>query len=96
MQGMSALTCLDSINKANQHKESDKLIIGDSFGNVMTLEININDLSANNTKPDLVDPQKRVIDLENFKHSLIKKKIHDEAVTKVGFKILREKLLIFF
>lgn len=67
----------------HQHKESDKFIFGDSFGHVMTLELNSNDLSYNNTKADLVDSQKRVLDLENFKDSFVKKKIHDEQVMKV-------------
>ena len=83
--GMAALTCMDTIWKHNQHKDFDKLIFGDSFGNIMTMEINLNDLTSNNTKPDLVDPTRRTIDPENLKNSMIKKKVHDEAVTKIQF-----------
>ena len=80
---MTALTCIDSINKFNQCKETDKIIMGDSFGNIMTLKIHVNDLSANNTKPDIIDPRCRTVDFDHIKSSFIKKKIHDEAVTKV-------------
>jgi hypothetical protein len=59
--------------------------MGDEFGNIMTLEINSNDLSSNNTVPDIMDPNKKLVDYERFKSSIIKKKIHDEAVTKVLF-----------
>ena len=57
--------------------------MGDSFGNIMTLKIHVNDLSANNTKPDMIDPRCRTVDFDHMKSSFIKKKIHDEAVTKV-------------
>lgn len=64
--------------------ESDKMIFGDTFGNIMTLEINVNQVSYNNTKPDLVDPHKRVLDLDDFKDTFVKKKVHDQAVMKVN------------
>ena len=83
IQGLSNLTCIDSINKHNNHKESDKVIIGDSFGYIMTLEVNSIDLAPNNTVLDLVDPTKKVVDFERLKHAFIKKKVHDESVTKI-------------
>lgn len=83
IQGLSALTCIDSIDKVNSHQESDKLIFGDTFGNVMTLEIDLNHMSYNNTKPDLVDSHKRVLDLDDFRDVYVKKKVHDQAVMKV-------------
>lgn len=83
IQGLSNLTCIDSVTKQNTHKECDKLIFGDNMGNIMTLEVNINDLASNNTVPDLVDPTKKVIELERLKNSFVKKHVHDEAVTKV-------------
>lgn len=81
--GVSALTCIDSIDKVNGQQESDKMIFGDTFGNVMMLEVNLSQVSYNNTKPDLVDPLKRVIDLDDFRDKFVKKKVHDEAVMKV-------------
>lgn len=84
IQGLSALTCIDSFDKVNSHQESDKIIFGDTFGHVMTLEISLNHLTFNTTKPDLVDPQKRVLDLDDLKETFVKKKIHDEAVMKVN------------
>lgn len=83
VQSMANLTCIDTIHLPSKIKDTDKVIVGDSFGYIMTMEINVNDLSSNNTKPDLMDPTKRVIDLEGMKRLFIKKKIHDEAVTKV-------------
>ena len=102
------MTCIDSIYKTNQSKDTDKLIVGDSFGNIMTFVnfldinfnwsrrsklisylilyykiININELSSNNTKPDIIDPTKTVVQLDNVKNEFVKKKIFDEAVTKV-------------
>lgn len=59
------------------------MLFGDTFGNVMTLEINVNQMSYNNTKPDLIDPHKRVLDLDDFKETFVKKKVHDQAVMKV-------------
>lgn len=82
---MSNLTCLDTINKTNQHKDSDKLIVGDSFGNVLTMEISMNDLSSNNTKPDLFDPMRKIIEVDSAKNLIVKKKVHDEAVTKIQY-----------
>jgi hypothetical protein len=80
---MANLTCIDTIHLPSKIKDTDKVIVGDSFGYIMTLEINVNDLSSNNTKPDLLDPSKRLIDLQEMKRLFVKKKIHDEAVTKV-------------
>lgn len=80
---MINMTCIDSIYKTNQLKDTDKLIVGDSFGNIMTFIININELSTNNVKPDIIDPTKMVIQLDSVKNEFVKKKIHDEAVTKV-------------
>ncbi len=102
------MTCIDSIYKTNQSKDTDKLIVGDSFGNIMTFVnfldinfnwsrrsklishlilyykiININELSSNNTKPDIIDPTKTVVQLDNVKNEFVKKKFFDEAVTKV-------------
>jgi hypothetical protein len=57
--------------------------MGDSFGYIMTLEVTANDLAANNTVADLVDPTKRVVELDRLRHSFIKKRVFDEAVTKV-------------
>ena len=89
MNTMINMTCIDSIYKTNQFKDTDKVIVGDSFGNIMTFIININELSSNNTKPDIIDPQKRVIELDSVKNAFVKKKIHDEAVTKVTIFVLR-------
>ena len=83
MNTLINMTCIDSIYKTNQFKDTDKLIAGDSFGNIITFVININELSTNNTKPDIIDPTKTVIQLDNVKNEIVKKKIHDEAVTKV-------------
>ena len=80
---MINMTCIDSIYKTNQLKDTDKLRVGDSFGNIMTFIININELSTNNVKPDIIDPTKMVIQLDSVKNEFVKKKIHDEAVTKV-------------
>jgi hypothetical protein len=44
----------------------------------------------------LMDPTKRVIDLEGMKRLFIKKKIHDEAVTKVIKPFFNLKFLFFF
>jgi hypothetical protein len=71
------------MSKHNNHNETDKIIMGDSFGYIMTLEINANDLAANNTVTDLVEPSRKVVELERLKHGFIKKKVFDEAVTKV-------------
>ena len=84
MNSLINMTCIDSINKMNQSKETDKVIVGDSFGNIMTFVINVNELSSNNTKPDIIDPTKTVVQLDNVKNEFVKKKIHDEAVTKAG------------
>ena len=83
MNTLINMTCIDSIYKTNQSKETDKLIVGDSFGNIMTFTININELSSNNTKADIIDPTKTVVQLDNIKNEFVKKKIHDEGVTKV-------------
>lgn len=82
---MSTLTCLDSVNKYNKQKDTDKIIMGDNFGNIIYLEININELGFNSTKPDLVDPTKRVIDSSQLKGRRVKKKVHDETVVRVKY-----------
>lgn len=85
IQGMSGLTCLDNINKINKQKDSDKIIIGDSFGNIITMEISLNELSSNNTKTDLFDPMRKIIEVDSVKNFIVKKKVHDEAVTKIQY-----------
>lgn len=37
----------------------------------MISEIYLNDISSNDTKPDLIDPQKRVIDRDIFKKVIL-------------------------
>ena len=83
MNTLINMTCIDSVYKTNQSKETDKLIVGDSFGNIMTFTINVNELSSNNIKADIIDPTKTVIQLDTIKNEFVKKKIHDEGVTKV-------------
>jgi hypothetical protein len=82
------------VNKTNEMLDSDKVIIGDEFGNVILIKLNMSDFSTNNTKVDLVDNQKKVVNLERFKQPIIKKKLHDAAVNKVKFKVCFFKLLL--
>jgi WD40 repeat protein len=85
VQSIANVTCIDTVHLSSKVRDTDKVIVGDSFGNIMTMEINVNDLSSNNTKPDLMDPSKRVIDLEALKRLFVKKHVHDEAVTKLKY-----------
>lgn len=85
MNIMVNMTCIDSIYKWNILKETDKVIIGDSFGHIMTFVLNVNELSSNNIKSDITDRSKAVLFLDPIKNELVKKKIHDEAVTKIRY-----------
>ncbi len=75
------LTCID--NATDHKKDYDRIIFCDSDGYVMCLKLNLNDLVSNNTKPDILNDDRRILQLQNLKNSYIKRKIHDEAVIRV-------------
>ena len=82
---MSNLTCADSIEKTSTQHDSDRIICGDSFGHIILMDINISDVSGKNSKPSLMDPQKRIIEMDTSKRLFVKKRIHDQAVTKIQY-----------
>jgi WD repeat-containing protein 64 len=86
---MANLTTIDAINdgsSGNSHNnEVDKVIVGDSFGNIIIFTLCLNDLSTNSTKPDLFDNQRRVLELNPIHNKLVKKKVFDEGCIKIKY-----------
>lgn len=83
------LTCIDCATNLNSpvKDDNDVIVFGDCTGYVMLLRINANDFQSNNTKNDLLNPDRRIISLQSLKNSFVKRKIHDEAVIRVNSKI---------
>jgi hypothetical protein len=61
----------------------------------MLLKLNSNDFASNNTKADVSNEDRRILNLQNLKNSFTKRKIHDQAVIRVKKRTLIIDIIIY-